>query len=163
MQAILLYFRDFVTKYYWMFLYILVIIAKIQNHEKHANIKAFSWFVKDFIIAFYNKNNHNIIHFILFFKQNFLFPRRSCSTFFIEHDFKISIFDMLNDNCPTQSSNFCKLENSPWICKTIKYFLSFWRCSMCFLFYKLFPVLIVFWTAFATATIVLNIFYIFLC
>ena len=42
MQAILLYFSDFVTKYYWMFLYNLVIIAKIQNHEKQANIKAFS-------------------------------------------------------------------------------------------------------------------------
>ena len=49
MQAILLYFSDFVTKYYWMFLYNLVIIAKIQNHEKHANIKAFSWFVKNLI------------------------------------------------------------------------------------------------------------------
>ena len=42
MQAILLYFSDFVTKYYRMFLYNWVIIAKIQNHEKHANIKAFS-------------------------------------------------------------------------------------------------------------------------
>ena len=56
MQAILLYFSDFVTKYYWMFLYKLVIIAKIQNHEKHANIKAFSWFVKDLIVALQNKN-----------------------------------------------------------------------------------------------------------
>ena len=56
MQAILLYFSDFVTKYYWMFLYNLVIIAKIQNHEKHANIKAFSWFVKDLIVALQNKN-----------------------------------------------------------------------------------------------------------
>ena len=56
MQAILLYFSDFVTKYYWMFLYNLVIIAKIQNHEKHANIKAFSWFVKDLITALQNKN-----------------------------------------------------------------------------------------------------------
>ena len=39
-----------------MFLYNLVIIAKIQNHEKHANIKAFSLFVKDLIVALQNKN-----------------------------------------------------------------------------------------------------------
>ena len=59
MQAILLYFSDFVTKYYWVFLYNMVIIAKIQNHEKHANIKAFSWFVKKLIQPFHNKNKQS--------------------------------------------------------------------------------------------------------